>query len=461
MRRRVIPRTLRARLVVAAAGSLLVAIALFAGATISLVGDSLRGSLDDALRTRAEEVSQLAISAPAVLTAPGALESPVSERQLSVEVLDASGRIIARSLTLGSRLLPLDALTHRALGAGATGFEPIRLAGRDFRMFAAPIARAGGPAAGGAVLVAAETGDIERTTHHLAVVLALLGAGLALLAAGAAAALTRRAMRPLPAVVAAAEEIERTGDPGRRIPEPAEGDSPAAEEITGLTGVLNRMLSSLERSRDAERRFLADASHELRTPVTTLLGNVQYLSRHGTDREVLDELGRDAERVARLVDDLLTLERAGAAADAREVPPVALDGIVREVAGELDRGSGRVRATPLEAAAVPGDPASLRRVVRNLVENALVHGPADGAVAVSLRVIEGEAVLAVCDEGPGPRPEDHGELFERFWRGADATERPGSGLGLAIVGAVVRAAGGTIAVHGSVFTVTLPLGQRG
>ncbi len=457
MRNRLIPRTLRARLVAAAAGSLIVAIALFAGATISLVGDSLRGSLDDALRTRAEEVAQLAISAPAVLTAPGALESPVSERQLSVEVLDARGRIIARSLTLGSRLLPLDAVTRRALGSGATGFEPIHLAGRSFRMFAAPIAEAGGPAAGGAVLVAAETGDIEHTTHHLAVVLALLGAGIAVLAAAAAAALTRRAMRPLPAVVAAAEEIERTGDPARRIPEPPEDGVPPAREIAGLTGVLNRMLGSLERSRDAERRFLADASHELRTPVTTLLGNVQYLARHGIDEEVLDELGRDAERLARLVDDLLTLERAGAAPDGRPATAVPLAEVVREVAGELDRGEGRVQAAPIEAASVAGDPESLRRVVRNLIENGLVHGPDGGRVTVSLRVAGPDAVLAVGDEGPGPRPEDRGHLFERFWRGAEAAERPGSGLGLSIVGALVRTAGGSIDVAGPVFTVRLPV----
>ena len=264
-------------------------------------------------------------------------------------------------------------------------------------MFAAPIAEAGGPAAGGAVLVAAETGDIEHTTHHLAVVLALLGAGIAVLAAAAAAALTRRAMRPLPAVVAAAEEIERTGDPARRIPEPPEDGVPPAREIAGLTGVLNRMLGSLERSRDAERRFLADASHELRTPVTMLLGNVQYLARHGIDEEVLDELGRDAERLARLVDDLLTLERAGAAPDGRPATAVPLAEVVREVAGELDRGEGRVQAAPIEAASVAGDPESLRRVVRNLIENGLVHGPDGGRVTVSLRVAGPDAVLAVGD----------------------------------------------------------------
>src|SRR6202022_3624032 len=86
-----------------------------------------------------------------------------------------------------------------------------------------------------------------------------------------------------------------------------------ADEIGQLTGVLNRMLASLERARESERRFLADASHELRTPVTTLLGNIEYTVRHGADDEVLADLQRDAARLARLVDDLLALERAGAA----------------------------------------------------------------------------------------------------------------------------------------------------
>ena len=125
-----------------------------------------------------------------------------------------------------------------------------------------------------------------------------------------------------------AEEIERTGDSARRLP-PSGEDRGQADEIAQLTGVLNRMLASLERSRASERRFLADASHELRTPVTTLLGNVEYAARHGADEEVLEDLRRDAARLASLVDGLLALERVGAAA-APEPAPVALDRVVAD-----------------------------------------------------------------------------------------------------------------------------------
>ncbi len=272
------PQTLRVRLVVAAAGAIVAALALFGVATVVVVRHELRGSLDSALRQRAEQVAELAVSAPAVLTTPGALESPVSGRQIVVEVIDARGRIVARSLTLGARLLPSgDRLAQAARVSGATGFENINLEGRVFRMFAAPIALSG-PAGGGAVLVASDTTDISQTTARLGFLVVVIGAGVALLAALAAAALTRRGLRPLRRLAAGAGEIERTADPSRRLPA-----SGVADEIGQLTGVLNRMLASLEAARTGERRFLADASHELRTPVTTLLGNVEYAVRHGAD----------------------------------------------------------------------------------------------------------------------------------------------------------------------------------
>ncbi|MDQ6745639.1 MAG: hypothetical protein M3Z27_06465, partial [Actinomycetota bacterium] len=167
------------------------AILVFAWATIALVGHGLRTTLDASLRTRAQEVAQLALSAPAVLTDPGALESPVSGRQISVEVLDGRGRILARSLTLGAELLPRDALARSARLAGRTGFEDVVAGNRRLRLYAAPIAQAGGPAAGGAVLVASETDDIADTIRHLALVLSLTGAAIAVLGAVAAATLTR------------------------------------------------------------------------------------------------------------------------------------------------------------------------------------------------------------------------------------------------------------------------------
>ncbi len=441
------PQTLRVRLVVAAAGSILAALALFGVATVVVVRHELRGSLDTALRQRAEQVAQLAVSAPAVLTTPGALESPVSGRQIVVEVIDAHGRIVARSLTLGARLLPSqDRVARAARVSGAAGFENVELDGRLFRMFAAPIPLSG-PAGGGAVLVASDTTDISRTTDHLAFVVVLIGIGVALLTALVAAGLTRRGLRPLRRLAVAAGEIERTADPSRRLP--AGGTS---DEIGQLTGVLNRMLASLEAARAGERRFLADASHELRTPVTTLLGNVEYAARHGASAEVLEELVRDARRLARLVDDLLVLERAGSVdSSVGEVVDVA--GVVRSVVAGHD---GRVVAARVDPAFVSGNAGELARALENLVENALVHGPPDALVTVSVVCAAGRVVLTVRDQGPGPDPADVERLFERFWRGPGASARPGSGLGLSIVAAIAERHGGTVTVEGSAFTIDLP-----
>ena len=443
------PQTLRFRLVLAAAGSILVAIVLFGGATVLLVGHELRSSLDSALRQRAQEVAELAVSAPAVLNAPGGLESPVSGRQIAVEVIDARGRILARSLTLGAGLLPEDRLARAARVSGATGVENVDLDGRPFRLYAAPIALSG-PAGGGAVLVASDTSDISHTTAHLGVLVVITGAGAALLAALLAAALTRRGLRPLRRLAAGAREIERTADASTRLPERA-----VADEIGQLTGVLNRMLASLEAARAGERRFLADASHELRTPVTTLLGNVEYAARHGADPEVLEELQRDARRLARLVDDLLALERADAGVSSEG--KVDLGQVVRRVVGAHAGGdAGRVASVGVDRAVVRGDRRALARALENLVENALVHGPEGGRVTIELARVNSRALVTVRDEGPGPDPGDRDRLFERFWRGSGAAGRPGSGLGLSIVSAIVDRHGGKVAIEGSAFTLDLP-----
>ncbi len=443
-------RSLRARIALATAASILAAVLLFAVVTVLLVNHELRSSLDAALRQRAEEVAQLAVSTPGVLTNPGALEGVggSSERQVLVEVIDARGRIVARSLDLGAGLLPEDALERAARVRGRPGAEDIKLNGRPLRVYAAPIAAGFGPAAGGAVLVASDTSDIAHTTGRLGVLVALSGVGVVLLAAAAAAVLTRRGLRPLRSLADAAGEIERTADVSRRLPEPA-----TLDEVGQLTGVLNRMLASLEEAGATERRFLADASHELRTPVTALLGNVEYAARHGADAEVLADLRHDATRLARLVDSLLALERIGASAG--DDQPVALADLVRAAVDEHD--AGRVHLGRLDSVTVLGDEEALRRALANLIENGLVHGPAAGHVTVWLERAGARARLNVSDEGVGPDPAAHDRLFERFWRGEEAARRPGSGLGLSIVAAIAARHGGRVLIDGSTFTLELPL----
>jgi signal transduction histidine kinase len=295
------------------------------------------------------------------------------------------------------------------------------------------------------VLVASSTTDIEQTLHRLALLLLASGVLAAVVGAAAAAALTRRGLGPLARVSSAAAEIERTGDASRRLPDPR-GD----DEVADLARALNGMLAALDAARLRERRFLADASHELRTPVTSLAGNVEFLVRHGVNPEVLADLQLDTARLQRLVGDLLTLERESAGPAPEQL--VRLDAIVAEAIAGRDA----TRLTASAPVTVRGEPDALRRALDNLLDNAAIHGPRDGEVAVSLVVSEGIAELAVTDEGPGLAPADLEHAFERFWRAPAAAGRPGTGLGLAIVRATAERHGGGVTVNGSTVTVALP-----
>jgi signal transduction histidine kinase len=210
------------------------------------------------------------------------------------------------------------------------------------------------------------------------------------------------------------------------------------------------MLTALERAREGERRFLADASHELRTPVSALLGNAEYVANHGATPEALADLRADAARLARLVDDLLVLERA----ETSGAPDEPVD--LRELVRLESEGRERVVVGELADVEVRGDGEALRRALRNLLDNALLHGPAGRPVHVDLRQAGDRALIVVRDEGSGPPQDSREQIFERFYRGADSRERPGSGLGLPIVAMIARRHGGTVSVDGAAFTLELP-----
>ena len=406
--------SLRLRTIVAAAATTMLAVVVLGSAVDVLVTRHLRHELDRSLRTRAIGVAQLAASAPALITTPGALDAPAGGTQALVEVVDRRRRIVARSLSLGGRVLP-GSLAERAIEGARPRYRTVRF---------------GGDEGGGAVLVAASTADLSNTIstlHGLTLLAALLAAGVG---AGAAALLMRGALQPLARLDRAAGEIGRTGDASRRLPDPHRAD-----EVGRLATTLNTMLDSLERARDSERRFLADASHELRTPLTALRGNVAHLARHGATPTLVADLEADAERLARLADDLLALSREEAAAPPDE--EVRLD--------ELAHASGadRVDAEPVSVA---GDRAALERALANLIENARRHGR--GTVSVEVRADGKRALLSVEDEGEGVHLLDREQVFERF-HGDD------SGLGLAIVRATAERHGGRATVDGARFTIEL------
>jgi signal transduction histidine kinase len=442
--------SLRARVAAAAAAAIVLAVVLLAVAVPALLQRQLTDELDRSLRGRAVEVARLASATPALLTDPGALEGRLTGGALFVQVVDRSGRIVARSGGLGGRLLPDGPALRAALGTRrAAAYGDDKLGPDPIRVYAAPLGElGGGAAAGGAVIVAGTTSAIDETldrTRRLVLLCALAAAALAALTA---TLLTRRALRPLGRLSSGARKIERTGDASDRLPVPATRD-----EVGELARTLNAMLASLERARESEQRFVADASHELRTPLTALRGNAAYVARHGAEPAVLADIEADAARLASLLDDLLALAREDAAAPAQG-EPVDLGELVREIAA-ADENTEVVVERGAEAAAVRAEPVALQRAVGNLVRNARTHGPAAGRITITIGLDGERARVTVADEGPGLSADEAAHAFERFWRGPGARSG-GSGLGLAIVRAIAERHGGTISADGPRFTLELP-----
>jgi len=474
---------LRGRVALAAALSIAVAVALLGAATLTLVQRQLDRSLDDGLRDRAVEVARLAATTPRLVTAAGVLEGRVGASAAYVQVVDAQGRLVARSGALGGRVLPEGTALRRALDERRTGYEDARLGDEPLRLYAAPIGTVGGgPAAGGAVAVAGTTTSVSDVVDPLRRLVPIAALAAAALAALFAVWLTRRALRPLTRLTDDAEQIARTGDPARRLggarPTDDAGGADAgsaggagagaagrapgsshrrasADEVGRLTATLNAMLDSLARARARERRFVDDASHELRTPLTALRGNAAYVARHGADREALADIEQDAARLAQLLDDLLALAREDAAERplAATAETVDLEALARDVARDHPRATVRVSGG---SARVRGDRAALERAVRNLVENAERHGPANGPIAIEVAGGARHGRVSVSDTGAGLDAEEAARAFQRFWRGERAAPG-GSGLGLAIVQATAARHGGRATVSGATFTLELPL----
>jgi signal transduction histidine kinase len=445
------PRTLRARVALSAAVAILVALALLTVVVSALLSRELHHSLDTTLRQRAGEVARLSATAPALLTRPGALDSQLSGNQILVQVLDRHGRTVARSTALNGDTLQAGALTREALTRVRSGYANTTRGDTPLRLFVAPLAATGGPASGGAVVVATSIAQVDDTLEQLRHLGLLSLIGAAILGAALATVLARRALRPLERLSTAAADIERTGDASRRLPEPPHRD----DEVGRLATTLNAMLAALERAREAERRFVGDASHELRTPLTALRGNAAFVARHGADPTVLADIEHDAERLSALIDDLLALAREDAA-----TPPaqdVRLDELAHEVAERHATSPIDVHAA--EPVTVAGDAAALARALDNLVENAERHGPPGGRIRIDVGTRDGRAELSVTDDGEGLSPDEAAHAFERFWRSPASRATPGTGLGLAIVRATVERHGGTAAIDGSRVTLRLPARQ--
>ncbi|MFE9691072.1 ATP-binding protein [Micromonospora sp. NPDC005806] len=438
-----------------AIGVLGLAIGLALGGTLLLgaLGWTLQRTVDaEALRT-ADAVALLADSE----ALPDPL--PVAGGQLKVQVVDGAGRIRAASID-ADRLVPM--LRTDQLRAGQR--QRLVVDGRrvglngPVRVVTVP---AGTPAEPLTVLVAKSLTDVRHSLH---VVRTLLLVGFPLLVAGLAVVAWRvvgATLRPVEALRSGAAEITDRAGPGR-LPVPA-----ARDEIQRLAVTLNDMLDRLAAARARQRALVADAAHELRSPLTNMRTELEVARRLGDATDwpaVAEDLLADTERLGRLVDDLLLLARldeqpARPDAPPRTLGPVELGELLRGVAARYPSPPVRL-VLPAGPLWTEGDPGELHRVLTNLVDNALRHargevllgvtGPdPDGPVPAQRGAGPGERayhVVTVTDDGPGIPPADRERVFQRFTRLDDARARDagGAGLGLAIVRELVRRAGGTV-----------------
>jgi two-component system sensor histidine kinase MprB len=295
----------------------------------------------------------------------------------------------------------------------------------------------------GGLRISRSLAEVDRNLSRLKWLLVLISGGGIGFAAVAGAFISRRAVAPLRKLTETTEQIVETGDLKRRV------GRRGRDEISRLSTRLDELLATLDASLTAQRQLVADASHELRTPIAALRANLELLATPGsvTDgerTELLADVQTELEAMTTLVAELVELARG----EETDVAPreFRLDEVAHAA---LER--ARKRATSvtfrsrLEPSIVVGVPERVERAVANLLDNAQKWSPAGGTVAVSVQ----DGVVEVRDEGPGIAEEDRPLVFNRFYRSAAARGQPGAGLGLAIVKQVADAHGGTVSVDGA------------
>ena len=434
------------RAITTVAATIVVTIALVVGAAglIAALRRTMVDELTEAARAQAADVvGQLEAGRPPVLDVAGA------DEQL-IQVMTPAGAVVAASPNMTGR----PAVVRLAPGQSARVVTP--LDDDEFVAVAEGAQTSDGPRI---VLVARALVDVLDTTT---VITRLLVIGLPLMVA--VVALTTwfavgRALAPVEAIRCEVDAIS-AAQLHRRVPRPK-----ADDEIGRLAATMNRMLERLESARNSQRRFVSDASHELRSPITTIRQHAEVAlahPEHVTAAELAEVVLAEQQRMQRLVEDLLLLARVD-----EHVPltraAVDLDDLAFEEAHRLRSAtSKRVDTSGVNAVRVQGDADALRRMLRNVGENAVRH--ASSRVDVTLVERGEEVVLTIDDDGPGIPATERARVLQRFVRLDEARSRDegGSGLGFSIVDEVVRAHGGSMSIEqsplgGARIVITLPV----
>ena len=453
----------RTRLVAAAAAAVAGGVVVASAIVFFIVRSELRGTVDDSLQHKA---ARLANGPFPLDEEPGRPESSrrppppwLEERGHYLQLIDASGKV---SLPPGERVrLPVTGrMRDVAAGNEDSFFSDANVAGTHVRMFTAPLAP------GVALQVTRPLTDVDSELSRIKLWLFLVALGGIATAVAIGLIVARAATRPLQKLTQTAEHVTRTRDLGSRI------DVGGSDELGRLAATLNTMLEALEEAVQAteqavksQRQLVADASHELSTPLTSLRTNIELLLRNGRvsesereeiARDVVEQLGE----MGNLIDELVELARG----DERSLEPeeVRLDLVVDEAIARVLRAFPQVDVVAdVQPTVVWGVQPMIARAVSNLLENAAKWSPPGHPIEV--RVADG--VLTVRDRGPGIPEHDLPHVFDRFYRSRAARRTPGSGLGLAIVKQVAEAHGGTVSAtstgaRGTLMRLALPTGPR-
>lgn len=432
--RRIRPAGVKVRSAFAAAAVVCAAVGFTGAGMIYAAKQTLTGNVTDSAAQRLGEVAAAIQSGD-----PVALEQtlrPSAGEQTAVQVVNPAGQVVAASQVLAGQP-PMSTLRPPA-GRTAWQEKYLPTAGKDdrFRIAATTVATGAGNRT---VLVAQSLRPVNETLELLSSATAVAVPLLALIVGAATFYFVGRSLHPVEAIRGRVAGI--TGrDLRARVPVPA-----ARDEVAALADTMNAMLDRLQAASQAQRRFVADASHELRSPLATLQVGLEVMTPQSATAGQIERLRGETERIARLVNDLLLLARA----DEHELRPRRTDVDLDDVAyRQRQRLRGRRPDLSVEANVAPvrvnGDPHQLDRAVANLCENAGRH--ARSRVAITVRADGTSAILTVDDDGPGISRADRERIFDRFVRLDDSRARQdgGSGLGLAISREIVQGHGGTV-----------------